>query len=44
MGISFLDKDFGPVVPIELARQIRKLKTERDLLAQRVRDLSESAI
>lgn len=44
MGISFLDKDFGPVVPIELSRQIRKLKTERDLLAQRVRDLSESAI
>lgn len=44
LGISFLDPDFGPVVPIELARQIRKLKAERDMLAQRVRDLSESAI
>ncbi|MBS1167482.1 MAG: hypothetical protein H6R00_3507 [Proteobacteria bacterium] len=44
LGISFLDPDLGAVVPIELARQIRKLKAERDMLARRVRDLSESAI
>lgn len=44
LGISFVDKDAGTVFPIEAARQIRKLKAERDMLARRVRDLSESAI
>ena len=44
LGISFPDKDAGAVMPIEAVRQIRKLKAERDMLAQRVRDLSESTI
>ncbi|WP_370675592.1 PilZ domain-containing protein [Pleomorphomonas sp. PLEO] len=44
LGIAFVGTDTGTVVPIELAHQIRKLKKERDMLAQRVRDLSESAI
>ncbi|SFN13484.1 PilZ domain-containing protein [Pleomorphomonas diazotrophica] len=44
LGVSFLDRDSGTVVPIEVARQIRKLKAERDALARRVRDLSESSI
>ncbi len=44
LGISFLDPDDGKVIPIEVARQIRKLKAERDTLAQRVRDLSEPGI
>lgn len=44
LGISFLDEDTGTVVPIEVARQIRKLKAERDMLARRVRELSESPI
>ena len=44
LGVSFGDKDWGTVVPIDAARQIRKLKDERDALARRVRDLSESPI
>ena len=44
LGVSFVDANTDTAVPIELARQIRKLKAERDMLAQRVRDLSESAI
>lgn len=44
LGVSFVDPDAGTVVPIEWARQMRKLKTERDMLARRVRDLSESSI
>lgn len=44
LGVSFADTSDGTVVPIELARQIRKLKAERDMLARRVRDLSESPI
>lgn len=44
LGVAFAEPDTGAVVPIELARQIRKLKEERDRLAQRVKDLSESPI
>lgn len=44
LGVSFVDTSADMAVPIELARQIRKLKAERDKLAQRVRDLSESSI
>jgi len=44
LGISFVDTDFCKVVPIELARQIRKLKAEREILARRVKDLSEPLI
>ncbi|SCM77109.1 conserved hypothetical protein [uncultured Pleomorphomonas sp.] len=44
LGVSFTDANDGTVVPIELARQIRKLKEERDMLARRVRDLSEPVI
>lgn len=44
LGVAFTDTNTGTVVPIELARQIRKLKAERDKLAQRVKDLSESPI
>ncbi len=45
LGISFVEeKDTGMVVPIEVARQIRKLKDERDMLARRVRELTEPVI
>ena len=44
LGISFLDPDVGAVIPIEVARRIRKLKAERDMLAQRVRELTGSTI
>lgn len=44
LGVAFTDTNTGTVVPIELARQIRKLKAERDRLAQRIKDLSESPI
>lgn len=44
LGISFVDRVGGTVIPIELARQMRKLKAERDMLARRVKDLSESPI
>jgi len=44
LGVSFADPDAGAVVPIEWARQMRKLKTERDMLARRVRDLNGSSI
>lgn len=44
LGVSFVDEDWGTVIPIDVARQIRKLKEERDMLARRVRDLSDSPI
>ena len=44
LGVSFVDPDVGAVIPIEVARQIRKLKAERDMLAQRVRELTGSVI
>ena len=43
LGITFVDKA-GTVIPIDAARKIRKLKEERDMLARRVRELSESPI
>jgi hypothetical protein len=43
LGITFVDKA-GSVIPIDAARKIRKLKEERDMLARRVRELSESPI
>lgn len=43
LGVSFADKA-GTVIPIDAARQIRKLREERDMLARRIRDLSESPI
>lgn len=44
-GIEFLDsKPATTAMPIAAARQIRNLKTERNKLARRVRDLSEPAI
>jgi len=42
MGVSFVEKNTGTIIPIEVARQIRKLKTERDMLARRVKELSGS--
>jgi len=41
LGVSFVERNSGKVVPIEVARQIRKLKAERDVLARRVKELSE---
>lgn len=44
LGVAFVDPDAGTLIPIEVARRMRKLKAERDMLAQRIRELTGSAI
>jgi cell division protein FtsB len=39
-----VDRYAATVLPIEAARQIRKLKAERDMLARRIKELSDSPI
>lgn len=41
LGVSLAERITRTIIPIEAARQIRKLKAERDVLARRVRELSE---
>jgi hypothetical protein len=42
-GVTFLLPQPAALIPIEAARRINKLKTERDALAQRVTQLTDPA-
>ena len=42
VGVAFVAQDSATVIPIETAREIRKLKDERDALARRVRQLTDT--
>lgn len=42
VGVCFDERDTCVVIPIELARQVNKLKAERDSLARRVKELTDT--
>ena len=42
VGVTFVEQESATVIPIDTARQIRRLKDERDALARRVKQLTDT--
>lgn len=42
VGVTFVAPEGGSVIPIGVAREMHKLKAERDMLARRVKELTDT--